>query len=106
MAGLTGETGERGGASCGVCVTIGFPCEELTDTTRPNMMQIKTILNRIQKHSAQGQRQTPEHDDVCLVPGAVGEADELIGGGRGVSDVVGPGVWSGGDGRELGSGPP
>ena len=31
---------------------MGFPCKELTDTTRPDRMQIKTILNRIEKHAS------------------------------------------------------
>lgn len=29
---------------------MGFPWKELIDTTRPNRMQIKTILNRLEKH--------------------------------------------------------
>ena len=31
---------------------MGFLHEELTETTRPNRMQIKTILNRVQKHQS------------------------------------------------------
>ena len=48
-AGLLGEGGD---ASCGVCGTMGFLSEELIETTHPNRMQIKTILNRVQKHQS------------------------------------------------------
>ena len=61
-------------------------------------------LWRRRRGGAVGERQASCDDDVRVVPRRLGEEDELVGGGGGVPDLLGPRVSLSRDGRDVGSG--